>query len=367
MSKAVFLSDQNGEIDIDKDISLQGDFLGKDSLGLFYSLDTNSVFPAALKFEDKYTDYDMAYRCVQVVKDDKLVAFKKFSMQLFDSLTIKHKHIEEGSVLLDMYIVNDSKKMLLILGGSEGGNESSKFYAKLFASKNYNTCAISYFKNAAQGYTLQRIPIERIDSSIMKIEKYFGDLDKIYLMGASRGAELALIYSSLRPRINAVFAFAPSNVVFPGINGFDVPSWLYKGEVMNFFSMPKSYKVVFDKYNRKIYTDSYRNITGSNTSESAIKVENIEGDILLFSGKDDQLWPATKMADEIEIRLSNYSFEYKFHNYQYENVGHFVSPSAYLPTKNETGPYAIGGKEKENAYAIMKNWQIMNEYLEKNF
>ena len=35
LSKATYISDNNGEIDIDKDASLEGDFTGNDSLGLF--------------------------------------------------------------------------------------------------------------------------------------------------------------------------------------------------------------------------------------------------------------------------------------------------------------------------------------------
>ena len=51
--------------------------------------------------------------------------------------------------------------------------------------------------------------------------------------------------------------------------------------------------------------------------EAAIPVENIQGSILLISGKRDLLWPATWMSEQIEKRLKAKGFE---HHYEHMAV-----------------------------------------------
>jgi len=41
-----------------------------------------------------------------------------------------------------------------------------------------------------------------------------------------------------------------------------------------------------------------------------IEVENINGPILLLSGKDDDQWPATKMSNRLMERLKENNFKY---------------------------------------------------------
>jgi dienelactone hydrolase len=84
----------------------------------------------------------------------------------------------------------------------------------------------------------------------------------------------------------------------------------------------------------------------------------------LFSGKDDQVWPSTLMADKIEARLEAKEFPYKCYNYQYEEAGHNITPPAYLTEVLYEFPYAMGGTIKGDVEAKADVWQKVLSFLE---
>ena len=56
--------------------------------------------------------------------------------------------------------------------------------------------------------------------------------------------------------------------------------------------------------------------------KASIRVEKINGPILLLSGKADEVWPSAQMADAICERLRTKHFRFKYQNVQYADAGH---------------------------------------------
>ena len=56
------------------------------------------------------------------------------------------------------------------------------------------------------------------------------------------------------------------------------------------------------------------------TDSAEIHVENIHGPILLFSGKDDQIWPGDMMADKLMARLKQHGHAYHDVHLSYDQV-----------------------------------------------
>jgi len=81
--------------------------------------------------------------------------------------------------------------------------------------------------------------------------------------------------------------------------------------------------------------------------KASIKVENINGPILLFSGNDDKIWPSSKMADMIEKRLEKNEFKHPFQNIKYDNAGHSISNNPDDKSNNRTGIMTFDGKDYE--------------------
>ena len=85
-------------------------------------------------------------------------------------------------------------------------------------------------------------------------------------------------------------------------------------------------------------------------TQATIKVENINGPILLFSGMDDRVWPSSLMADMIEQRIRENNFKSSFQNIKYKEAGHLISSNPEINSGIRTGKININGKDFEFEY-----------------
>lgn len=360
-SEAIFISSEKGEIFIDKDKSIGGDFLGKDSLGLFYNISFKENPKDYLKVKQKFDiSKNKLQNIIQVVKNDTLITSSKFEFIFLDK-NVEAIEIRKDGIKADLFLANKSKNLVVVLGGSEGNNIGSSFLAKNLASNGFNTCAISYFLGENQQKKMTKIPLEIIDTTLAIVSEKMGGIDNLYLHGSSKGAELALVYASFHPEVKGVIGIAPSSVVWQSGNRSDFSTWTYNEKELDYLDYEFSGKALFDELGKPIYQHYYLSALENTPDSVKIKIENIKGDILLFSGKKDNLWPSAFMADMIEERLTKFDYNFEFHNYQYENVGHII----YLPYAPvyESKNIALGGNKKANAYAQLDSWNKILAYL----
>jgi len=174
-------------------------------------------------------------------------------------------------------------------------------------------------------------------------------------MGASRNAELAILLAATFPEsISGLIAFAPSavswsNTVLPFSADEIKPSWTYKGVAIPYLPMNK---INGNETNEIEVLDYWKNGLSKqdHVEKAALKIENVKGPILLFSGNDDKVWPAATMADMIQKRASENDFKFKLHNIKYENAGHMISGNPDDKTTPRTGTIHIKGKNYQYKY-----------------
>ncbi|WP_115462141.1 acyl-CoA thioester hydrolase/BAAT C-terminal domain-containing protein [Winogradskyella aurantiaca] len=242
-----------------------------------------------------------------------------------------------------------NKTAVILIGGGQWGD----YWANEFANKEMVALSLPY--NGIEG--LPKLPedidLEYFENAIqwLKSKKEVSS-EKIVVMGASRNAELALVIAStFTNSIKGVIAYSPSsvswsNTVLPYNSSELKPSWKYKGIDIPYIPMEKLSGNVSGKVEMIDYWE--KGLSKTDLVENAsIKVENISGPILLFSGSDDRVWPSAKMADMIEKRLEENSFTYTFNNIQFENAGHLISRNPEQKTDIRTGKINLGGREFE--------------------
>lgn len=221
---------------------------------------------------------------------------------------------------------------LIYFGGSEGGMPSWDYANDSLPLKGYPTLAVKYHEKREKPHMV-RIPLDSIHKLILHFKsrpEIRGK--KLVVDGVSKGAELVLLLGSMFKEIDAVTALAPSQVVWEAIDfekWQDKSTWTYKGKDIPF--MP---------YNREIFENSKSRLDGylaslkdKDTKDAEIKVENIKGPILLFSGESDDSWPASDMGDKIMERLRENNFPYQFEHHVYPNASHSLSTA---PTASGT-------------------------------
>jgi nucleolar protein 56 len=91
---------------------------------------------------------------------------------------------------------------------------------------------------------------------------------------------------------------------------------------------------------------------------ATLPVEEIDGPVLLVSGSEDPVWPATRLSGIAAERLRENDFEDEFEHLNFEDASHFLTPP-FLP---KVSP-AFGGSLEARANADPVAWSKAIEYL----
>ena len=246
---------------------------------------------------------------------------------------MKRQEVTENGVVADFYtdFPHHPQKAIIMLGGSEGGKSWSLIRKPIayLVHKGYAVLSLAYFRESGLPDSLEEIPLEYFEKAFHWLSEQKTVVGNQYgILGGSKGAEAGLVLASRYPQVKAVIALSPSSVVWQGIPrkrfelGKDVKSsWTYHEKELPFLTYPYPIKKL-DLYLlrlRRIHEQALRD--KSSVSSATIQVEKIQGAILLISGNQDRMWPATPMGEMITDRLKLNNFEYHFEHQSY-NAGH---------------------------------------------
>jgi uncharacterized protein len=242
---------------------------------------------------------------------------------------------------------------VLVLGGSDGGIPSRR--ARVLAQNSFPALALGYFKTTRTPEYLDMIPLEYFDEPIEWLKKNSHTQGgRIVVIGESKGAELALLLASRKPEISGLVAFVPSAVVFQGIPKdyrSRRSSWSYRGEQVPY--VPYDLTNLPDPNNvLSIYRNSLKQQEA--VARALIPVAGIKGPILLFSAKDDRMWPSVEMSEMIMRTLKDQGFSYTYEHIPYDNAGHTM-----------TEYYMMGGTEEGNRKARIDSTERMLSFLSR--
>ena len=106
---------------------------------------------------------------------------------------------------------------------------------------------------------------------------------------------------------------------------------------------------------------------------AAIRVEQINGGVLLISGTNDEFWPSDPMCGEIMDRLRRNHFAHPFVHLSYEHAGHGMGrPYTSTVDVNDvrhplTGQsMRLGGTPAGTAHARADSWSKVLAFLDEN-
>jgi alpha-beta hydrolase superfamily lysophospholipase len=176
--------------------------------------------------------------------------------------------------------------------------------------------SLAYFKAPGLPGTLQEIPLEYFKrASDWLLAQPGVEPGALAVIGASKGSEAALLIASRDPRVRAVAAFSPSSVVWQGIPaqrfalGRDVrSSWSEDGQGLPFLAYQGPFSKL-DLLTLRLAGLHERSLADAGAAAAAaIPVERIKGSVLLLSARNDRLWPAVDMGEEIMRRLEASDF-----------------------------------------------------------
>ena len=135
-----------------------------------------------------------------------------------------------GVVHAEVYRLDDAepRPVVVILHGAEGGNEAGRRFGPILARMGYAAVSLPYYSPNWGEFgpppSLPELPGSFVDIRVDQLAELRTaldgmqgvDVERFGLIGASKGAEFALIAASRYDWIDAVVAYAPTDVVWEG-------------------------------------------------------------------------------------------------------------------------------------------------------
>ena len=362
-------ADREGRIDLRTAAPDTGSYAGIDEAGLFWSMvPAGSGAPAAGPWRAPQPLRLLAELSV----DGRRVDARRVTRTLM-APGVRMEEVAGSGVVARLYAPARHSRPLpvvLVLSGSEGGFDD--LGAAMLASHGFAALAVAYFGAPGLQDELFEVPVERVAAAVEWVRRRPElDAGRIAALGGSKGAELALVSATLIPEIRAVVGYAPTDVVNQGIDrrgrSRATSSWTWRGAPLPFlvqtptpafegqFRGPPPYRL------RPLFEASRGD---SALARAAIPVERIRGPVLLVSGEDDQLIPASPAGEEVMRRLGDARHPYASLHRSYSDAGHVIL-LPYLPTppRARMGPWLTGGTPAGNAHADADSWPLVLRFL----
>lgn len=373
VSYASFKADDCGVIDLGKQSPIAGSYEGVDPIGLLWSMQPESGSPSSFKV--KKESFSVTFR---VFRDKQEIASKEI-IRLRKISDVKQIPIRENGLVGILFMPPSEKPLPLIitLSGSNGGLGENR--AQLLASHGFAVLALGYFGVEGLPSNLQDIPLEYFENAFNWIKKQPNlDSSHIGIYGASRGGELALILGAWFPEsVQSIVAAVPSSVIYGGLSETPVHAWTYHGKPLAQFA--------------PVPPTDFNNGQGDDADHPAntligflegmkdkkafngasIPVEKIQADLLIISGGDDQMWPSSIYAAQIEDRLKKNHSSILFEHLHYPKAGHGIS----IPNLPQPGPvyyhpigkkwFTMGGSIKDDQHASQDSWEKLIQFFQK--
>ncbi len=376
-SRAAFTADSSGRVSTAESAATGGAYAGVDPAGLFWSMEVmtdTTKLPGFLPPlpVDSPTHTEIVF---DVEVAGKVAASGKI-VTLSISPDVTREPVKANGLVADFFYPSGKSDLpvVIVVGGSEGGIDMADFAAGLLASKGYAALALAYFRAPGLPEVLQEIPLEYFGRAIDWVSSQpVVNKEKLALFGTSKGAELVLLLGATYPAVKSVVAVSPSSVVWQGMaQNSSAPgsSWTYRSQPIPFVP----YKVT-DEFNRQfasgmpaqidylsLYAEGLKD--RSAVKAALIKVENIAGPVLLFSGNDDHMWPSEAMCRQIMDELKAGELTADSRHFNYPDAGHLFGIPGYLPEQQFA--FVQGGTPQGNGKAQAALWPAAIQFLDEN-
>ncbi len=275
------------------------------------------------------------------------------------------KDVDENGLVGKIALPDTLNKFpaIITLKGTGGG--LSMFYPNLFGKHGYVVLSLAYSGISHLPKLEKEIPLEYFEKAVQWLKKHPNvDSSRLGIIGTSRGAEGALVFTSKFPVFKALVSVVGSNVVWqgdPSIND-SIPTsrWSYQGKPVIPYVTLNLTKEIYE-YGMKtgLWGDMFSLKNKKAVKRAEIPVEKINAPILLFSGSDDAVWSSGFMSNAIVKRLKKKKYPFEYRHISYPETGHLLFVSKDGKTGGGTGKGAQFADDDSQKQII----SFFNKYL----
>ena len=325
------------------------------------------------------------------VGDTKVAAATIEFTQYAPQLAIEKLDKFPGAIFVSLPNQPTTKRAaVIVLGGSEGGNEMVNDTTKRIASQGFAAMSLPYYSPKSWPTMKQEVPelpLNFVDIDIGRIDQARNylrtrldvDGERIAIYGISKGAEYVLLAATSFPWVKSVVAVVPTDVVWEGwgdgIAANERSSFALKGKpfaftpYQNFAEELLGFQTGADVRLRRPQ-DKGRAANPARAVAARIPIERYRGALMIIGGQDDQVWNSGMMSHNLAERRFERSKSTKgigeTVSLIYSDAGHYLSGNGYSPTTEyNAAPSKSGGTPEGNAKAQGDAWTKTILFLKK--
>ncbi len=239
---------------------------------------------------------------------------------------------------------------ILLVEGAAGGMPD--LLAQKIAATGYPVLSVAYFKEPGLPQHLENLPLEYLEKPKQWLLRQAETRnDGLIMVGWSKGAELTLNTIARDSDYKAAIAIAPTSMTWQGRGKTDAPvsSWTYQQQPLPFLAWPTAQP---EQTINQAVLQTLADVKWQ-SHPARIPVENIQVPLLLLSGGQDSVWPATQMAEHVCQQLQQSSVNNCTH-IDYPEAGHLLNEKRMM-----------GGSSAANTEANQASQQVINEFLQR--
>jgi dienelactone hydrolase len=391
--RVTFEADEEGVVDPSEQAPVAGDYEGVRPMGLveFAHTGIEDVAPDtdASEATDGDTDRTFPLTITARVGGDAVATGTVERVLLPDG--VERQRIDDADLVGDIYLPagDGPHPGVVFFGGSEGG-VSDGVHPRLLAAKGYAVLMPACFQPPEAAYGSDSdddrnwdllpeeaagIPLEYVDRAV----EWFAGHDGVRAaplgtVGASIGADLALVTATRHAEVETAVAYAPGGVIMEGISDERGPADALVTEHGE--SLPhikyRSFRQFLSLFWYRLrgkpvelagwWSEGLDDATEEEIRAATVPVEEVGGPVMLLSGGDDRLRDAERFGDLVMEYVRELDADLPVEHHVYDDAGHSLGVP-YLPCRGrERTPFflglemALGGTPEGYAQADTDAW-----------
>ncbi|XP_027876326.1 acyl-coenzyme A thioesterase 5-like isoform X1 [Xiphophorus couchianus] len=349
-SSASYRADGRGEIDLNRDASLSGSYVGVEPMGLLRSLKADTLHKYF--FKNKALEPFMVNFSVHEEEGGMLAEATNERRLMGDG--VRRVPVEVGNSQGVLFTPPGEGPFPAVL---DLGTFMSEKRASLLANKGFIVLALPVFNDPK----IERMNLDDFKEAV----KFLQNQPKVSSKGVgvisrSKGSDIALSLAAFVPGVEAV-------VWINGCSASTILPLYYKNrQILSALKFDMN-KIIFTKSGAFITKYAMHDTLTEENRASLVPIERASGQFLFVASEDDFNWDSKAYMDEMVDRLKRHGKE-NFESVSYPGAGHHLEPPfgpyCHSSFHGFVGiPVLWGGEPRAHAAAEVHLWSKIQEFF----
>ncbi|XP_028283836.1 acyl-coenzyme A thioesterase 1-like [Parambassis ranga] len=359
-SSATYRADGSGEIDLVRDPSLSGHYVGVEPMGLLWSMRADALHKRFQRTK-ALNPHVVKFSVHEEEEGEGRVLAEATNERLLMGDGVSRVSVKEGNIRGVLFTPPGPGPFPAVLDLYTFGGGLSEKRASLLASRGFLVLTISLYGLDDQPKNIDKIHLDYFEEAVDFLKKQDKANSKgVGVISISKSGDLALSAASYLPGVEATVWIngCSANTIYP---------LFYKNRLIHTSLLFDLNKVIPTESGAIIIKYGVHDPLAEENRASLIPIERAKGHFLFVAAEEDLNWDSKGYLDEMTERLRRHGKK-NFESVSYPGAGHYLEPP-YGPYCASSfhgvvgKPVLWGGEPRAHAEAEVHLWKKIQDFL----